>query len=997
VAIAIDDLVFLLTFGRTSCRFSRTMRTGHHTRLLLMLALLSAPAAPGQLLPLRSYTTKDGLISNAVTAVLQDSRGYLWIGTNEGLSVYDGATFANSTTVEGLSNNYVTSLMESKRRPGTIWIGTTQRGLTRWRDGSFSRIAVGTTQLTNNISSLDEDTSGTLWCGTSDGVFRVQGDSARPFVLDVPFSGGAVVAATPQGTIWTGSGHTVIVFTTDGRCVSTPPLAMKPGEFIDWITSDEDGEVWIGTTGNVVKLFSDTTLVAEHRFEHHVNGLLRDRSGSMWFGTSGEILRGSKEGFRQGTFMRYGMECGFPEKATWLALEDNEQNLWFATSNNGLLKLSERALQRFPIRALTRNTTLDSSGHLWMPANGGVWEAWKAHDDQYRTRFHQTPQRRDDEPGGPAAFDQEGRLWMSSAGVIFRCYRTGDPTGDGQLQLVQTIGPVRSLPQGMPLSMIIDHEDRLICSVEGAGLVIVDLHATARPPVVLSSQHDFPLTSVRSIYQDRGGSTWLGGYNDGVVQLRFDVTGVPAVVRHFTMKDGLPDDGVRAFAEDEAGRLWIGTRFGGVAIYNGRGFDTLSTRDGILSNAIWSITRDRTGRMWLGTSSGLMVVNPDSIHDFSWTAETAGEGVDFAAATRDGVVWFGSGLVSVAAYEPEKHTPVRVPPPISITALAVNDSAASLQDPLELRHDQNSIAIQYAGISFMDERSVRYQYRLNDAAWSRPSGNRSVSFAAMSPGRYTFEVRAINRNGLASARPAAISFLIVPPFWERWWFLSLVGLAILGALALLYRYRVSHLLEIERLRVRIAGDLHDDVGTNLSSILVTSQIMEREGQLTEQDRLQLREIATVASTTQEMMRDIVWMLNPANDSLDDLLLKMKETAAKLLGSLEYSFSAPPEKLTEKVSIEFKRNTFLMFKEALNNILRHSQASHADITVRHDDAGFTLRIHDNGRGFDPEQRGSGMGLTNLRRRAAQIGGILTIDTSPGRGTTISLVVENHANT
>lgn len=283
-----------------------------------------------------------------------------------------------------------------------------------------------------------------------------------------------------------------------------------------------------------------------------------------------------------------------------------------------------------------------------------------------------------------------------------------------------------------------------------------------------------------------------------------------------------------------------------------------------------------------------------------------------------------------------------------------------------------------------------------DTAWSQPNNQRRVTFATLDPGSYTFQVEAINGDGIPSIQPASASFIIIPPFWQRWWFVCLAIGTVSAILWTLYRYRIKKIVQMERLRVRIAGDLHDDVGTNLSSIQVASQIMERQASLSEQDRTQLREIGAIATSTQEMMRDIVWMLNPKNDTLDDFLLKMKEVAARLLQGMRYTFVAPDGRLLDKVSIEFKRNIFLIFKEALNNIVRHAEATEARIRVRQEGGTFSLEIKDNGKGFDIVHVAMGNGLSNIRRRAAQIGGSIEITSKKGAGTVVTLSVKNHAN-
>jgi signal transduction histidine kinase len=257
-------------------------------------------------------------------------------------------------------------------------------------------------------------------------------------------------------------------------------------------------------------------------------------------------------------------------------------------------------------------------------------------------------------------------------------------------------------------------------------------------------------------------------------------------------------------------------------------------------------------------------------------------------------------------------------------------------------------------------------------------------------------VRAMALDGTVSVHPASVLFTIVPPLWQRGWFMVAAALAGMVTLYALFRYRLYHLMKLERLRLRIAGDLHDDVGTNLSSIVIASQIMERQPGLTDGIREQLADIRQIAAGTHEMMRDIVWMLNPANDSLDDFMLKLKEAAGRLLAGVPYTFTVTPGRLLEKVSIDFKRNVLLIFKELLSNIVRHSGATSVIIDVSQENGGFLLHVNDNGRGFQPEAAGLGSGLASLRRRAAILGGSLEIESTPGKGTRATLTLKNHAN-
>lgn len=237
-----------------------------------------------------------------------------------------------------------------------------------------------------------------------------------------------------------------------------------------------------------------------------------------------------------------------------------------------------------------------------------------------------------------------------------------------------------------------------------------------------------------------------------------------------------------------------------------------------------------------------------------------------------------------------------------------------------------------------------------------------------------------------------MSILIHPPFWETLWFRLLALLTTAAVLYLAYRIRLSRLLGVERLRQRIAQDLHDDIGTNLSTIALASRSLAgRRGSGKEANEA-LQRIGAVAQRTTDQMKDIVWVLKTNNDSLDNIVAKMREVAGQLLVNVRYTFEAPAEGLLEKVNLEFKRNIFLFYKECLNNVARHSRASEVDIKIEFQNNVLRIDIRDNGKGFDDRGTTSGSGLQNLRARAELLGGAVTITSKPGSGTHVLLSVK-----
>jgi glucose-6-phosphate-specific signal transduction histidine kinase len=288
---------------------------------------------------------------------------------------------------------------------------------------------------------------------------------------------------------------------------------------------------------------------------------------------------------------------------------------------------------------------------------------------------------------------------------------------------------------------------------------------------------------------------------------------------------------------------------------------------------------------------------------------------------------------------------------------------------------------------------LRYQYRLEGTGmdWSTPTEQRTIDFANLAPGRYRFLVQAVNSDGVVSPHPAAVAFAVLHPIWQRSWFLSLLAFAVGLAVYALHRYRVSRLLEVERVRTRIATDLHDDIGAGLSRIAVLSEVARHEaGGSPVTERLSV--IARASRELVDAMSDIVWVINPQRDQLRDLTQRMRRFASDLFTSrnVDFTFRATgDEQLT--VGADVRRHMFLIFKESINNIVRHSANAKADIELKVEGGSFVLTVADNGPGFEPSRTSEGSGLANMRERARLLSGRLHVDSRIGRGTIITLTV------
>jgi signal transduction histidine kinase len=342
----------------------------------------------------------------------------------------------------------------------------------------------------------------------------------------------------------------------------------------------------------------------------------------------------------------------------------------------------------------------------------------------------------------------------------------------------------------------------------------------------------------------------------------------------------------------------------------------------------------------------------------------------------------------------------------------------------ELAHTQNNFQIDFFGLDFHAGETLRYQFMLEgaDSAWSAPTEQRTVAYANLRPGVYRFLVRAMNSDGIVSERPAVLSFTILPPLWLRWWFITFAVLLTLALLYLFYRYRMAHLhqvnaalseakraeedlgkareerlIELARVRTRIATDLHDDIGASLTQIAILSEVAKQQSP-NGAAVAPLESIAQVSNELVESMSDIVWAINPQKDHLQDLIQRMRRFASDVLTArgITLDFKAPSFATDIPLGANPRRDLLLIFKESLTNIVKHANAAHVRIEFVVSREILTLVINDDGAGFDvskvkdslfSDQKG-GHGILSMKKRAAEMAGEFTVTSAGGKGTTVT---------
>jgi signal transduction histidine kinase len=507
--------------------------------------------------------------------------------------------------------------------------------------------------------------------------------------------------------------------------------------------------------------------------------------------------------------------------------------------------------------------------------------------------------------------------------------------------------------------------------------------------------------------RDRAGGLWIGTTGDGLFELnagRF--TG-------HTETNGLSSRDIRTLHADQAGSLWVGTARGLCRVKAGQ-ITAFADRKGLPDEPILQLRGDRDGHLWLGANSGIVRLRTEQLDD--WAAKRAGPLDAIACGSEDGLpglqclpkvhgrsgadgpggLWFATtkGLVMP---NPEGLEWNMVAPRTVLEQVRVDNESAALGEPIRVLPGKESLQFHFTATSLTAPGKVRFRYLLEgfDHVWSEPSNLRMARYARVPPGEYRFRVVGCNNDGIWSEEEASATVIVEPFWWHTAWFrLALAGTAA-GLLGGFYRLREVRRAEIERLRVRIAGDLHDDIGSSLWSITLLSRMLAKHSNLDTEARQDVEDIHRISIQTANAIRDIIWLVNPAFDSVQDLALRTKDFAGTVLRGVEYRVRCEGVDPARRLSLDLRQNVFLLFKEALTNVARHAEATAVEVAIEQRGAVWRFSVQDNGKGFEAGRETGGNGLKNLRARARKMGAELAIHSTPGQGTTVIWTISRPA--
>jgi signal transduction histidine kinase/ligand-binding sensor domain-containing protein len=984
-------------------------RTDIEAVLLLLFSTVASLAADSTWFA-RPWESNDGLPNDTITGLAQTSDGYLWISTPVGIARFDGVHFEEYSHTNYIAEPNRGVIALARSGGDTLWLAMDRGPIVRLNAGTAEVFGVTNGLPDHTVQRLVEDGKGGVWVSYRNGnIYHIENGKIASYGRNegAPRGPSYSLATDVKGRLWLAQAGEIYLFRGDhfeklfeleGAINCLAPArgsgvwlcaglhlykcdedsaprdfgafeASQSGTAATTLFEDHTGAVWIGSSYSGLFRFDGTGYQNISTSHSGITTLLEDREGSLWAGTSA----GGLNRIRRRVVQLEGEDTGMPLEAVQSMSEGEGDTLWAATHNGLLIQRTNQEWRVVPIPGGDAScVAADRAGGVWVGTANRQLFHWQ--EGRVETRG------RDEGLEGnnlhSLLLSSKGDLWIGGPPDVIQRIRAGKLD---KFKLSSDNGAVRAMAEDSSGTIWIGSAHGLLLRVNGDSLTNEPALSSGAP------------MSIRCLYAASNGDLWIGFAGYGLGRLR------QGHLLRVTSEHGLYDDYVSQIAEDDHGWLWCGGDHGifrvrrediedfgsgrlgriqSIHYGQGEGLPSLQAALGVSPGAF----RARDGRLWIPMRTALAVVDPGQLHE-----DTIAPPVLLNRVTMDAqpVAWYGNVL-----------------------PMPGGNKILDLQDPHAIMHlppQHRRLNFEFTALSFKATDNVHFRYRLEglEEGWTDVGTKRNEEYSRLSPGPYCFHVAACNSDGVWNDTGASLRFVVDPFFWQTWWFRGVALAAFTISVVAFVRYisvrrlrlRLQALEQqaaLDKERARIARDIHDDVGAGLSEITILSELASRERVEAKKAGDYVRQISASARQVTDSLDEIVWAVNPGNDTLPHLVSYLGQFAMQFLqmAGVRCRLDLPDQPPKRILSAEVRHNLFLASKEALNNVVRHAEATEASLQISVTDASLAIMIEDNGKGFEP---GSGSqtqdGLRNLRQRLQEIGGECRIDSKPGTGTRI----------
>jgi ligand-binding sensor domain-containing protein/signal transduction histidine kinase len=957
----------------------------------------------------------DGLPQASVIAITQTRDGYLWLGTLNGLVRFDGLRFTvfDEVNTPGLNSGRIFSLFEDSR--SNLWIGTEAAGVSVIQDGRVTSLGLAKGR-DGRLAAVAEDPSGGLWLYTVNGqLWRWRDGITNRYTVGP--SRCRTMIMEDSGLLWVGTdrGLSGLRPTPTLEPVTAPVELSLPVGKLDYLLASQKGGYWRLADGRVQR-WTTNHLVWDAGLDSYpwggaeVSTACEDLEGHLLVGTLGAGVFWFDQ---DGKATCVSTNQGLSHNLILSLRVDREGTVWVGTDGGGLNRIKRQVFDvlKESLRVTVRSVCEDARGGLWIGFN------------QYGANLDGGGYLKEGvfEWLGPGQgltiasvysvyVDRKQQVWAGTWGGLFRWQ-------ENRFQQVA----IPNVPLPVVLAIHEDRQGRLWLGTR-SGLLRLDEQGWKQYRIRdgLSSE------VVWALADDADGNLWIGTEGGGLNRLREGrFTSFRKTARE------LPGDDIASLYLDEQGVLWIGTDGRGLARFHQGQWTRYTTQDGLISNSIGYLLEDGLGFLWIGSNVGLMRVRKQTLNQFALRQTSTIEGRAYgkpdglptrectlgsqpgACRGRDGKLWF-STIKGLASVNPARLVLNTNPPPVVIESVLIdgqpvhtNRLRAAWPETVIVPAGKEQLEIQFTSLNLAAPDRARFQYWLvgHEKGWVPAGSARFAHYSKLPPGPYHFRVMACNEDGVWNEKGGELWLTVEPPFWRTWWFRAAAAAGLLGAIVAGVHYFSTQRLQrqlgamrqkeaLEKERARIARDIHDQLGASLTQVSLLGELVESDKHSPPDVEMHARQISQTARDTTRSLDEIVWTVNPSNDTLDGLITYVCKYAQDYLAvaGLRYRLDVPADLPPAPISPEVRHNVFLAAKEAVTNVVRHAQASAAWLRLKLEPTAFILEIEDDGRGpvgIDTHAAHTRNGLRNMRKRMEDVGGSFSIGPAPSGGTLVRL--------
>jgi len=1049
---------------------------------IVFLFLLFAQNGFSQEYILKQLRIEDGLSQSTIFSSLQDSKGYMWFATRNGLNRYDGYKFVvyfnDPKDSTSLSDDGTNSLFED--RNGTLWIGTIYGNINKFDRTSETFSYINISALFDSVPEQNEE------------------------FYDYPLSFSrnknttiTCIAEDKNGALWLGTwGRGIIRIDKNFKKLnhfyanSKNPNSLKTNRIMD-LHFDDDGNLWAATFGGGLSRITKSKSSSKEIFtvenllqQNDANSLsdsklltlLEDSDNNLWIGTfygGLNFISSDQKKLPLNKIKINAHRCPLSinelSRNTVIALaEDNNKYLWIGTFGGGLIRFNQKTNEslHFFYNPLDQNSIgdndvlslcADRSGIIWAGSHLGSGITKVMTNNAKFNHIKHDPRNSislNDDVVWAIFKDKENVLWIgtykgglnrydftSKKFSVINNSRTGAAissnhiraikednfgnlwigTYDGGLNILNkktnsvkvyknNFKDIYSIGGNQVQDIFIESDSVYWVGTFGGGLNKVVVKGNPFDQKLKFIRYKFEQFNSQSIsdnrvyniFKSKDGLFWIGCYGGGLNNFNTKT----GKFKRYPLNSGSDDkfniENLMSICEDSEGTLWLGSYGGSLTSFDRRKekFKRYSFKEGLSSGVVYGIIEDEKKNLWLSTDNGIFKLNIITKEIKRFDIQDGLQSLEFSGGAYfkddDNILYFG-GINGLNYFDPVSIKSNNYVPPIVITSIKVfNELLKGDRKEIVLEYTQNFISFEFSSLDYSDPQDNQYSFLLEglQSNWqTTDAASRIASYTDLSPGNYTFKVRGSNSDGIWSNEYASVKIIILAPFWQTWWFITISVLLVGLFLYYLSTIRIKNLLAIEKLKSKLAADLHDNIGSGLTEISILSEVASRK--IPVSNRIlnsELNKISELSRLLVDNMSDIVWVVNPNRDSLHDLIIRLKDSYSDLLNSLNISFKTKnTDKIKDvKLPMDFKQNLYLILKEAVNNSIKHSKCGQIILDANYRNDFIEISISDDGAGFDENEVVKGNGLKNMQARAAQIGGKINFKSSAESGTIIRFI-------